>query len=259
MKPVIELNDVSRIYRDTEGKAVHALAGVSLSVEKGEFVTLIGPSGCGKTTLLRLIAGLDAPESGEVFALGEPVKTPGHRRGFIFQQPALFPWATVYDNVAAGLKARGIYRQKKALIAEYIDMIGLSGFERAYPHEISGGMAQRVAIIRAIINEPEILLLDEPLGALDAFKRIELQEQLLSIWKKTGATFVMVTHDVDEAISLSNRIAIMTPRPGRIENIVEVHLEGERLRTNEDFVALRKTILEELHLVISRPQAEYNI
>ncbi|MDR0539006.1 MAG: ABC transporter ATP-binding protein [Spirochaetaceae bacterium] len=259
MKTIIELNNVSRVYRDTEGRAVHALAGVNLAVREGEFLTLIGPSGCGKTTLLRLVAGLDAPESGEVFALGEPVTEPSPERGFIFQQPTLFPWATVYDNIATGLKARGVYHEKKALIAEYIDMIGLSGFEHAYPHEISGGMAQRVAIIRALINEPKVLLLDEPLGALDAFKRIELQEQLLSIWKKTCATFVMVTHDVDEAISLSNRIVIMTPRPGRIESIVDVRIEGERVRTGEDFLALRKTILEELHLVISRPRAEYEI
>jgi ABC-type nitrate/sulfonate/bicarbonate transport system ATPase subunit len=259
MNTVIELREVNRVYLGANGKPVHALKGVNLSAEKGEFLTLIGPSGCGKTTLLRLIAGLDAPESGSVLIEGSEASAPSHERGFIFQQPALFPWATVYDNVALGLKARGLFHQKKRLVQEYIEMIGLAGFERAYPHEISGGMAQRAAIIRALINEPKVLLLDEPLGALDAFKRIELQEQLRAVWKKTGATFIMVTHDVDEAIAMSGRIVIMTPRPGRVESVIDVRLEGERNRNRDDFIALRKKILETLHLVSALPQSEYAI
>jgi ABC-type nitrate/sulfonate/bicarbonate transport system ATPase subunit len=259
MNTVIELREVNRVYLGANGKPVHALKGVNLSAEKGEFLTLIGPSGCGKTTLLRLIAGLDAPESGSVLIEGSEASAPSHERGFIFQQPALFPWATVYDNVALGLKARGLFHQKKRLVQEYIEMIGLAGFERAYPHEISGGMAQRAAIIRALINEPKVLLLDEPLGALDAFKRIELQEQLRAVWKKTGATVIMVTHDVDEAIAMSGRIVIMTPRPGRVESVIDVRLEGERNRNRDDFIALRKKILETLHLVSALPQSEYAI
>jgi ABC-type nitrate/sulfonate/bicarbonate transport system ATPase subunit len=226
-------------------------------VEKGEFVSIIGPSGCGKTTLLRLIAGLDRPEEGSLAINGAEIRGPGYERGYIFQQAALFPWATVYDNVALGLKARGVFAQNRERVGEYIRMIGLEGFEHAYPHEISGGMAQRVAIIRSLINEPEVLLLDEPFGALDAFKRIELQEQLAAIWRKTGAT--MVTHDVDEAIALSSRVVIMTPRPGRIVSIVSVNLVPGQDRNSDGFIALRKRILEELHLVISRPQPEYSI
>ncbi|MDR2491477.1 MAG: ATP-binding cassette domain-containing protein, partial [Spirochaetaceae bacterium] len=176
---IIELRGVSRVYRDTNYKPVEALSGVSLDIKKGEFLTLIGPSGCGKTTLLRLAAGLDMPQAGSIHAMGQPVAGPSPDRGFIFQQPTLFPWKSVYENVATGLKARGLLHEKKHLIQEYITMIGLAGFEKSFPHEISGGMAQRVAIIRALINEPSVLLLDEPLGALDAFKRIELQNILL--------------------------------------------------------------------------------
>jgi ABC-type nitrate/sulfonate/bicarbonate transport system ATPase subunit len=256
---VIDIQNVSRVYHDTNYNPVEALKEVSLTIQKGEFITFIGPSGCGKTTLLRLIAGLDRPQGGKIFSDGEEIAGPSHRRGYIFQQSTLFPWATVYDNVALGLKARGIYKEKKSNIKEYIDMIGLTGFEKSFPHEISGGMAQRVAIIRALINEPEILLLDEPLGSLDAFKRIELQDQLMDIWTKTGATMAMVTHDVDEAIILSSRIVIMTPRPGRIVRILEVELEKNRNRNDDEFLALRKRILEELHLGISQPLPEYAI
>ncbi|MDR2747396.1 MAG: ABC transporter ATP-binding protein [Treponema sp.] len=259
MSVLIKIKNVTRIYRDTGGNPVYALKAVDLAIEEGEFISIIGPSGCGKTTLLRLIAGLDRPEEGSLFVEGQEIKEPSYERGYIFQQPALFPWATVYDNVAVGLKARKVFSENKKKVQEFINMIGLEGFEKAYPHELSGGMAQRVAIIRSLINEPKVLLLDEPLGALDAFKRIELQEQLAVIWKKTGATMVMVTHDVDEAIALSDRIVIMTPRPGRIVNIVTVDINPGRNRNNDDFIALRKSILEELHLVISRPQPEYTI
>jgi ABC-type nitrate/sulfonate/bicarbonate transport system ATPase subunit len=262
MSVLIDVQNVTRIYRDSSGNPVYALKQVDLAVEKGEFVSIIGPSGCGKTTLLRLIAGLDRPEEGNLAINGTEIRGPGYERGYIFQQAALFPWATVHDNVALGLKARKIYAANGApreKVREYIRMIGLDGFENAYPHELSGGMAQRVAIIRSLINEPEVLLLDEPFGALDAFKRIELQEQLARIWKQTGATMVMVTHDVDEAIALSNRIVIMTPRPGHIVRIVDVPLTAARDRNSDDFLTLRKHILEELHLVISKPQPEYTI
>ena len=258
-EPIIELKKVSRVYRDTNFQSVEALSDVSLSIEKGEFLTLIGPSGCGKTTLLRLAAGLDEPQAGAILAQGKEITGPSPDRGLIFQQPTLFPWKTVYENVATGLKACGRYAEKKDRIQDYITMIGLDGFEKSYPHEISGGMAQRVAIIRALINEPSVLLLDEPLGALDAFKRIELQHKLREIWTESGATFVMVTHDVDEAIALSSRIVIMTPRPGKIDQIIDVRLSGERGRNNDDFIALRKRILEALNLVSTRGSSEYEI
>ncbi|MDR1899511.1 MAG: ABC transporter ATP-binding protein [Treponema sp.] len=256
---LIDIKGVNRVYRDTGGNPLYALKDINLRIERGEFLTIIGPSGCGKTTLLRLIAGLDRPQSGSLTLEGAEITEPSHERGYIFQQPTLFPWATVFDNVALGLKARGVYNDQKGKVKEYIDMIGLGGFEKSYPHEISGGMAQRVAIIRALINEPKVLLLDEPLGALDAFKRIELQALLTDVWKKTGTTMAMVTHDVDEAISLSRRIVIMTPRPGEIVEVVDVGLGEDRNRNSGDFIALRKRILEALHLVISRPQPEYII
>ncbi|MDR2865319.1 MAG: ABC transporter ATP-binding protein [Spirochaetaceae bacterium] len=256
---LIDIQHTVRVYHDTNFNPVTALQDVSLEIQEGEFISFIGPSGCGKTTLLRLIAGLDRPQSGRLLIDGKEITGPSYERGYIFQQAALFPWATVYENTAVGLRARGVYAEKKSSIQKYIDMIGLTGFEKSYPHEISGGMAQRVAIIRSLINEPKVLLLDEPLGSLDAFKRIELQDQLINIWEKTGATMVMVTHDVDEAIFLSSRIVIMTARPGRISNILDVRLKKNRDRTSDEFIALRKKILEELHLGISRPQPEYVI
>jgi len=245
---LINISGVNRVYYDTTGKATIALQDVNLDIRKGEFITFIGPSGCGKTTLLRLIAGLDTPQSGIVSIEGQPVEKPGFERGFVFQQAALFPWKTVEDNIAIGLKARNVYKEKKQNIKDYIDLIGLTGFEKAYPHEISGGMAQRVAIARALINEPKVLLLDEPLGALDAFTRIELQNTIRDIWKRTGITIVLVTHDVDEAIFLSDRIAIMTARPGRISEVIPVNLKSERDRNDDDFIILRRKVLEKLEL-----------
>jgi ABC-type nitrate/sulfonate/bicarbonate transport system ATPase subunit len=245
---LIKISGVNRVYYDTTGKATVALQDVDLDIRKGEFITFIGPSGCGKTTLLRLIAGLDSPQSGVVSIEGQPIEKPGYERGFVFQQAALFPWKTVEENIAIGLKARKVFKEKKLYIKDYIDLIGLTGFEKAYPHEISGGMAQRVAIARALINEPKVLLLDEPLGALDAFTRIELQTTIRRIWEKTGTTIVLVTHDVDEAVFLSDRIAIMTARPGRISEVITVNLKPERDRNDDEFIILRRRVLEKLEL-----------
>jgi ABC-type nitrate/sulfonate/bicarbonate transport system ATPase subunit len=256
---IISIRDVSKTYHDTNFNPVQALDGVNLDIARGDFISIIGPSGCGKTTLLRLVAGLDAPETGSLTINGQAIREPGPQRGYIFQQPTLFPWLTVVDNAALGLRARGLYKTKKDLVQKHIDMIGLTGFERSYPHEISGGMAQRVSIIRALVGEPEILLLDEPLGALDAFKRMELQEQLQAIWRATGATFAMVTHDVDEAIVLSNRIVIMSARPGRIVTVLDVDIGADRNRNSDGFIALRKTIFEKLHLAAAGPEPEYAI
>ncbi|MDR2860787.1 MAG: ABC transporter ATP-binding protein, partial [Elusimicrobiota bacterium] len=247
---LIDIKSVNRIYRDTTHREVYALQNVNLQIRDGEFITLIGPSGCGKTTLLRLIAGLDKPQSGVLTARGQNIESPDHKRGYIFQQPTLFPWLTIEQNVAIGLKARKIHEEKKDMISRYINIIGLKGFENSYPHEISGGMAQRAAIIRALINEPEVLLLDEPLASLDAFTRIELQNLLLKIWQKTKKTMVMVTHDVDEAIYLSNRIVIMSARPGKITDILEIKLGDNRNRGDNTFMNLRKEILAKLHLSV---------
>ncbi|MDR1225132.1 MAG: ABC transporter ATP-binding protein [Tannerella sp.] len=244
----IDIRQVSRTYFDTAGLRIDVFRDLSLEIGRGEFLSLIGPSGCGKTTLLRLIAGLDAPQAGNVSVGGKPVEQPGYERGYVFQQAALFPWKTVEENIATGLRARRVYREKKGQVGEYIGLVGLEGFGRAYPHELSGGMMQRVAIARALINEPKVLLLDEPLGALDAFTRMDLQNMIREIWKKTGTTIILVTHDVDEAIYLSDRIAVMTARPGIISEIIKVGIGGERDRNRDDFTGLRRRVLEKLHL-----------
>ncbi|MDR2859331.1 MAG: ABC transporter ATP-binding protein [Mediterranea sp.] len=249
---LVEIRSINRIYYDTNGKQTVALQDVSMDIKAGEFISFIGPSGCGKTTLLRLIAGLDSPQGGSLLMENKPIDKPGHERGYVFQQAALFPWRTVEDNIAFGLKARNIYKEKKEYIGKYIHMIGLDGFEKAYPHEISGGMAQRVAIARTLINEPKVLLLDEPLGALDAFTRVDLQNTIRKIWQATGTTIALVTHDVDEAIYLSNRIVIMTSRPGKISEIIDVKLQGERDRNDDAFIVLRRHVLEKLNLAGTR-------
>lgn len=255
---ILEIKNVSRSYRDEENE-VDALSDVSLSVEKGEFVSIIGASGCGKTTLLRLIAGLDVPQSGELLLDGERITGPSPSRGYVFQQGGLFPWLTVEQNIASGLRARHVYKQNRHRVPEFVSMIGLEGFEKSYPHQISGGMAQRVAIARALINDPELLLLDEPMGALDSFTRADIQDKLLELKKDNDATMLLVTHDVDEAIYLSDRIVIMTPRPGRISEVMRVGLPHPRHRGGTEFLAMRKRILEKFHMAAAAPEPEYAI
>lgn len=256
---LIEIKNVFRTYVDTNDNKVEALSDVSLSVRKGEFVSIIGSSGCGKTTLLRLLAGLDAPNLGSLTIDGHEIKNPDPERGYVFQQGSLFPWLSVEKNIASGLKARGVYKKQKEDVSQYIDLIGLKGFEKSYPHQISGGMAQRVAIARALINRPTALLLDEPMGALDSFTRADLQDKLLELWKEYKTTMILVTHDVDEAIYLSDRIVIMTPRPGKISEILEVKLPRPRNRADVEFSVLRSKILEKLHLASTKQVPEYEI
>ncbi|MCI2174368.1 MAG: ABC transporter ATP-binding protein [Bifidobacterium thermacidophilum] len=246
VNPELSIEHVSREFTAPDGSIVHALSDVSLSIYPGELVSIIGPSGCGKTTLLRLIAGLDRPQSGTLSLAGEPIEGPNPKRGYVFQQGSLFPWLTVEENIAFGLKAQGIYKEHKADVARYIEMVGLHGFEQAYPHQISGGMAQRVAIARALIDHPDVLLLDEPMGALDSFTRADLQDRLLDIWEQYHMTMILVTHDVDEAIYLGSRVVIMTPRPGRIKEIVPINLDA-RDRVSDEFAAYRKQLLTKLH------------
>ncbi|MDR0983798.1 MAG: ABC transporter ATP-binding protein [Ruminococcus sp.] len=256
---ILDIKSLNRTYIDDSGNTVEALKDFNLSVRHGEFVSVIGSSGCGKTTLLRLIAGLDKPESGELILGGEKITESNSECGYVFQQGSLFPWLTVEKNIAAGLKARKTYKENKDEVARYIELIGLKGFEKSFPHQISGGMAQRVAIARALINNPSVLLLDEPMGALDSFTRADIQDKLLELWKKNKITMILVTHDVDEAIYLSDRIVIMTPRPGRIEEIIEVDLPHPRHRGGPDFLSVRRNILEQLHLASANPQPEYMI
>lgn len=256
---IIEIKDVNRTYIDDKDNIVEALKDINLTIQRGEFVSIIGSSGCGKTTLLRLIAGLDVPETGVLTLDGQEITAPDPQRGYVVQQGGLFPWLTVEQNIATGLKARRVYRQNKALVEHYIDLIGLRGFEKAYPHQISGGMAQRVAIARALINKPQALLLDEPMGALDSFTRADIQDKLLELRKENDATMILVTHDVDEAIYLSDRIVIMTPRPGKISEILNITLPHPRDRGAKEFLAIRGEILEKLHLASVQPQLEYMI
>jgi len=256
---ILSLESVNRTYIDDEGNKIEVLRDFNVQVRQGEFLSIIGSSGCGKTTLLRLIAGLDKPESGELILNGAKITEPAPERGYVFQQGSLFPWLTVEKNIASGLKARGIYKKNKEEVARYVELIGLQGFEKAFPHQISGGMAQRVAIARALINNPAVLLLDEPMGALDSFTRADIQDKLLELWKRKGNTMILVTHDIDEAIYLSDRIVIMTPRPGRIKEIVNVKMTHPRHRGSTEFLAIRRDILEKLHLASANPQPEYAI
>ncbi|MBE5832993.1 MAG: ABC transporter ATP-binding protein [Butyrivibrio sp.] len=256
---LMKIKSVDRTYVDANNHTVDALKDINLSIRRGEFLSIIGPSGCGKTTLLRLLAGLDVPESGVITLEGEEIKGPHPDRGYVFQQGSLFPWLTVEKNIATGLKARGLYKNHKNEIAQYINMIGLNGFEEVYPHQISGGMAQRVAIARSLINHPVALLLDEPMGALDAFTRADLQDKILELWKKNETTMILVTHDVEEALYLSDRVVIMSPRPGKISEIINISLPRPRQKNSQDFMVMRSSILEKLHLASTIPQVEYNI
>lgn len=245
----LRIIDVNKEFAaaDESGGRMTALNDVTLSISAGELVSLVGPSGCGKSTLLRLIAGLDSPNSGELWVGNERIEAPSAERGLVFQDPNLFPWLTVRKNIEAGLVARGVLEQKRGEVEEYTRLVGLAGFEDAFPHHLSGGMAQRAALARALINHPKVLLLDEPLGALDAFTRMRMQDEVLRLWEARGTTMVLVTHDIDEAIYMSNRIVIMTPRPGRIERIIPVDLDFPRERNSPEFLKLRSDILEFLH------------
>lgn len=241
--------DVCKAFAAPGNTAVRtlALAGVSLLVEAGELVSIIGPSGCGKSTLLRLVAGLDKPDSGELLVGAEPIPGPSAERGLVFQDPNLFPWLTVRRNIEAGLVARGVLHEKRREVDEFMRLVGLESFANAYPHHLSGGMAQRIALARALINHPRILLLDEPLGALDAFTRMKMQDEVLRLWQARRTTMLLVTHDIDEAIYMSDRIVIMSPRPGRIEQIIPITLDRPRQRNSPEFLHLRGDILEHLH------------
>lgn len=244
----IHIQNISKIFIDPSGNQVHALEQVSLDINPGEFVCFLGPSGCGKSTLMRLIAGLEQPDAGELLLDGEKITEPHYTRGLVFQDPTLFPWRTVRENVATGLHARGIPWGAGSEVDEYIELVGLKGFESSYPYQLSGGMAQRAALARALVNHPKVLLLDEPLGALDAFTRMQMQDEILRIWHERETTMVFVTHDIDEAVYLSDRIVIMTPRPGKITKIVPVNLNRPRARNHPDFFRVRTKALEILHL-----------
>ncbi len=244
----ISARNISKVFINGDGERTVALSKLNAEIRAGEFVCLIGPSGCGKSTFLRLVAGLSQPTEGEILLDEQLITGAGYERGLVFQDPTLFPWLNIHDNIAYGLKIRHIYQEHKKEVNEFIRLVGLQGFEKSFPHQLSGGMAQRASLARALVNNPKVLLLDEPLGALDAFTRMNMQDEILRIWKERGTTMLMVTHDVDEAIYLSDRIFVMTPRPAKIEEIIEVDIgRGEnygRQRDSTDFLKLRSKILQ---------------
>jgi ABC-type nitrate/sulfonate/bicarbonate transport system ATPase subunit len=241
------VRDVSKVFRTADGTLLSVLESVSLSIAAGEMVSLVGPSGCGKSTLLRLIAGLEPPTAGELLIGTEPITCPGAERGLMFQDHNLFPWLNVRRNIQAGLVARGILSQYRHEVEDLMRMVGLQAFADAYPHQLSGGMAQRAALARALVNHPKVLLLDEPFGALDQFTRMRMQDEILRLWRARGTTMLLVTHDIDEAIYMSDRIVILTHRPGRLERVIEVAQDRPRQRNSSEFLKLRARLLEILH------------
>ncbi|MDR2785802.1 MAG: ABC transporter ATP-binding protein [Treponema sp.] len=256
---LIEIEKVRKTFPQNDGTNMVVLDDVDLRFEPGEFISLIGPSGCGKSTLLRLVAGLARPDAGNICLDAEPITKPGYERGLVFQDPTLFPWMTIYENIAYGLRSRRVYQKERHNIPEFFRLVGLEGFEKSYPHHLSGGMAQRAALARALVNRPKVLLLDEPLGALDAFTRMNMQDEILKIWQRQKMTTVMVTHDVDEAIFMAGRIVIMSARPAKIEKTIEVRIGRPRRRDDPDFLNLRAHILRILHFAGKGMEPEYQL
>ena len=249
---LIKIEHLTKVF-DTNGKSVSAIKNLNLVINEGEFVSLLGPSGCGKTTILRMIAGLETPTEGVVYEKGKIVDKPGPERGMVFQEFALFPWRTVIKNIEFGLEIKGMLKEERRRIAEkYIDLVNLEGFENAHPNELSGGMKQRVGIARALANDPNVLLMDEPFGSLDAQTRNIMQRELLGIWQKTKKTVVFVTHSVDEALYLSDRIVVLTARPATVKKEFDIPLSRPRDRAGKDFSIIRHDILSEVEHEVTK-------
>ncbi len=243
----LDMYNIDHAYRLRDG-TLPVLQDVTLRCPAGSFTALIGPSGCGKSTLLRLAAGLDRPTSGAVQAGGEPVRKPHHSRTLMFQDATLFPWRSVWKNVATGLDARGQLHGQSGKVDAALARVRLGDFADAYPHQLSGGMAQRAALARALVNEPAMLLLDEPLGKLDSLTRMTLQDELAELWMRLGFTVLLVTHDIEEALLLASRVIVFTDRPARIRAEIAVDKPYPRRRNDPDLIALRGTVLEALEL-----------
>ena len=226
-----------------DGEHLPVLQRVSLDVAAGEFVALLGPSGCGKSTLLRLVAGLEPADSGRLLADGEPISGPDPSRVVVFQDPTLYPWRRVRDNVALGLEAQGLLKTHAAKVDEALEKVGLSQFARAFPRQLSGGMAQRVALARALVNQPRLLILDEPLGKLDCLTRITMQKELIDLWQRQGYTALLVTHDVEEALLLANRVIVFSDRPATLQAQLTIERPYPRHRDDPYLVDLRRQIL----------------
>jgi NitT/TauT family transport system ATP-binding protein len=260
-KLVIE--GVSRVFAPAHrgGLPTHALEPALLDVADNDFITILGPSGCGKSTLLRIVAGLDRPTTGRVVLDGQVVEGPGPDRGMVFQSYTLFPWLTVAGNIAFGLREKGIAEKERArIVAQYVNRVGLNDFEHYWPRQLSGGMQQRTAIARALANDPKILLLDEPFGALDNQTRALMQELLLGIWERERKTVLFVTHDIEEAIFLGSRCVVMTARPGRIKADVRIDLPYPRhytIKTSAEFSALKAQLTEEIRVEAKKVVTEH--
>ncbi|MDR1600349.1 MAG: ABC transporter ATP-binding protein [Oscillospiraceae bacterium] len=244
--------------REDMNATLQALDNVSLTIQPGEFVAIVGTSGCGKSTLLRIIAGLEIPTRGEVLCGGERVTGTNPKRGLVFQEHNLYPWLTVRGNIEFALKAAKKFKGSAARVRKLLEIAGLEEFANSYPHQLSGGMRQRAALIRALAIAPDVLLLDEPLGALDSFTRMNLQDEIISLWRGRGSTMILITHDVDEAIYLSQRVLIMSPRPGRITAELPVPISYPRNRSSSDFVQLRNEILLRLNFA-REDMEEFNL
>ncbi|EPF93406.1 sulfonate ABC transporter ATP-binding protein [Acinetobacter gyllenbergii] len=260
----VKINHLNKSYGQYQDHELKVLDDVSLDIQAGEFVSIVGSSGCGKSTLLRLLVGLDDQFEGKILVDGQPISGTSLERGIVFQDHRLFPWLNVQDNIRVALLNSQLTRKEQdQLIDEHIELVGLSKFKQAYPAQLSGGMSQRVAIARSLINRPKILLLDEPFGALDALTRANLQKELQRIWQAEKITMIIVTHDVEEAVFLGDRVVVMQPNPGRIKRIVPVHLAHPRLREDVRLSAIRNDILTDFshvdddHLVIP-PAKEFN-
>ena len=244
---MLSIKNLNKTYHTEEGDEVVALSDINLDVADKEFVCFIGPSGCGKTTLLRIIAGLEEPDSGTLTVNNEPITGPGPNRGMVFQEYSLFPWRTVLKNITFSLELKKISKSEREKIAiEFLELVGLLEFADSYPHELSGGMKQRVAIARAMVNDPDVLLMDEPFGAVDAQTRNRLQHELLNIWEKKKKTVVFITHSVDEAVFLADKVVVFTARPGRIKEVFSIDLPRPRERTSFEANAVREHLLATL-------------
>ena len=253
---IINIEHLNKQF-DVDKNKMEILKDINLKIAPGEFVTIVGHSGCGKSTLLKIICGLVPYEDGIVERSGKKVTGPAPSCGMVFQEHRLLPWLKIKDNISFGLKVSKEEKEKR--VNHYLDLVGLTDFKNSYPAQLSGGMSQRAAIARGLANDPEILLLDEPFGALDALTRIQMQKEILAIQEKERTTMVLVTHDIDEAIYLSDRIVIMTPRPGKISNIIDVKIPHPRQRGGVEFLAMRRKLLEEFDLATALPEPEYNI
>ena len=252
---LINIDGVSRVYDDRQRKnQVTALDNVSLSVQRNEFLCLLGPSGCGKSTLLNMIAGFDIPTKGTVNVGGQIVQAPGADRGVVFQQPTLMPWLPVWENVAFHLKMQGMSKNlRRERVQRFIDMVGLKGFENHYPSELSGGMNQRVGIARALLMNPEVILMDEPFGALDEQTKMDMHAELIRIWRESRSTIVFVTHSIEESLALGTHVAVMSARPGRIRELIPIDMARPRDPTSPVFNDYKRHILSLLRTQVSQP------